>query len=341
VLDRALAVDLGGSAARIRHRLLAAWITMQAGAIGPARVALTDVVAGAGRLEPRDELLAAGLDVALARRAADLPLLTAAWARAREAIVHHPVDLYALQPLGELVVAAARLRERSWVQPHLAEAQALLGRLDDPPLWAATVHWAGLHASLISEDAAEGDRHAAALERAAGTGGGTTRYVTAMAVAARRWLELAAGTVDAAAVEVAARGLHAVGLTWEGGRLAGQAAVRTHDRRDMLALLGCARALQSGPAPAAATPVSLDPATAAAPPGDAADGALSDREREVAELVLEGLTYRQIGERLFISAKTVEYHVARMRQRLGSGSRSELFAQLRSLVDPSHRTSGP
>jgi DNA-binding CsgD family transcriptional regulator len=72
----------------------------------------------------------------------------------------------------------------------------------------------------------------------------------------------------------------------------------------------------------------LDPAS------DGADGPLSDREREVAGLVLEGLTYRQIGERLFISAKTVEHHVARMRQRLGSGSRGELFAHLRQIVGP-------
>jgi DNA-binding CsgD family transcriptional regulator len=61
-------------------------------------------------------------------------------------------------------------------------------------------------------------------------------------------------------------------------------------------------------------------------------GAISGREREVAELVLSGLTYKQIGEQLFISAKTVENHVARMRQRLGSGSRGELFAHLRMLV---------
>jgi DNA-binding CsgD family transcriptional regulator len=59
---------------------------------------------------------------------------------------------------------------------------------------------------------------------------------------------------------------------------------------------------------------------------------LSDREREVAELILTGLTYRQIGQRLFISAKTVEHHVARMRQRLDVTSRDELFAQLRMCV---------
>jgi DNA-binding CsgD family transcriptional regulator len=62
---------------------------------------------------------------------------------------------------------------------------------------------------------------------------------------------------------------------------------------------------------------------------------LSEREREVAELVLTGLTYRQIGERLFISAKTVEHHVARMRQRLDVTSRDELFAQLRMFIGAS------
>ena len=77
-------------------------------------------------------------------------------------------------------------------------------------------------------------------------------------------------------------------------------------------------------------PVADAPATDAPVPAE--DGQLSEREREVAALVLEGLTYKQIGERLFISAKTVEHHVARMRQPLGSGSRGDLFAQLRSIL---------
>jgi DNA-binding NarL/FixJ family response regulator len=42
---------------------------------------------------------------------------------------------------------------------------------------------------------------------------------------------------------------------------------------------------------------------------------LSEREREVAELLLLGMPYRDIGAQLFISAKTVEHHVARIRRR--------------------------
>ncbi len=73
-------------------------------------------------------------------------------------------------------------------------------------------------------------------------------------------------------------------------------------------------------------------AAESAPQGGSRNITLSEREREVAVLVLAGLTHKQIGERLFISAKTVEHHVARMRQRLGSGSRGELFARLRVLI---------
>lgn len=345
VLERALRVGLGGRGSVTRHRLLLGWIALFRGATGAARSALALASPPGAVLEPRDELLAAALDVALARRAGDLAVLMTAWGRAREAIVRHPVDLFVLQQLGELWVAATRLRESSWVRPHLDEATDLLSRLGDPALWAAPLHWAGLQAAILSESREAAKRHAAALEAAADG----SRYAAAMAAAAQHWVRLLDGEVDPAGVEAAARGLHAVGMAWEGGKLAGQAAIRTHDRKAMTALLGCARALQStGPA-ARAVAVEADtdgdartiPATAAEAEqllpdatSDGVDGPLSDREREVAGLVLEGLTYRQIGERLFISAKTVEHHVARMRQRLGSGSRGELFAHLRQIVGP-------
>ena len=59
---------------------------------------------------------------------------------------------------------------------------------------------------------------------------------------------------------------------------------------------------------------------------------LSDREREVAELLLLGMPYRDIGSQLFISAKTVEHHVARIRRRLGAESRSEMLSMLRAML---------
>ena len=63
---------------------------------------------------------------------------------------------------------------------------------------------------------------------------------------------------------------------------------------------------------------------------------LSDREREVLALVAEGLTNRQIGERLVISENTVRNHVGSILEKLGLTSRTQAAAEaIRSrLIDP-------
>ncbi|MFE0464573.1 response regulator [Kitasatospora sp. NPDC058965] len=50
---------------------------------------------------------------------------------------------------------------------------------------------------------------------------------------------------------------------------------------------------------------------------DAALAALTPREREILALVGEGLTNRQIGERLYLAEKTVKNHVSRLLAKLG------------------------
>jgi two-component system response regulator DctR len=52
---------------------------------------------------------------------------------------------------------------------------------------------------------------------------------------------------------------------------------------------------------------------------------LSVREREVLERVLAGKPSRRIAEELFISVKTVEFHRARIMQKLDVASAAELF----------------
>ena len=157
-----------------------------------------------------------------------------------------------------------------------------------------------------------------------------------LAAAGRAWMQVLSGDFEGSDVESAARGLQSIGLANDGSRLAGQAAIRTTDRKVMVALLGCARALQAS-GPGAATSVVDDGGDDVPDPQStlrpAAAPMLSEREREVAELVLTGLTYRQIGQRLFISSKTVEHHVASLSVKTGVERRAQLVAlAARSLI---------
>jgi DNA-binding NarL/FixJ family response regulator len=51
---------------------------------------------------------------------------------------------------------------------------------------------------------------------------------------------------------------------------------------------------------------------------------LSAREREVMQLLARGYTYREIGQRLFISVKTVESHASNVLRKLQLSNRNEL-----------------
>ncbi|MEU5910420.1 LuxR C-terminal-related transcriptional regulator [Micromonospora sp. NPDC047527] len=331
VLHRAQAAGVGGPLLARRHRLLQAWILMVRGQTLAAAERLASVTADGRPLESRDLLFAAALRMGIGRRTSDLGALKRGWGQALEAVVRHPVDLFTLLPLGELAIAGARLGDLARLEPYLREGWALLGRLDTPALWSVPLHWSGLHGAILTDEPTAADDHVAALLAVANH----SRYAAVVAAAAESWVEVLRGVVDPVRVQAAARGLHDTGLCWDGARLAGQAAIRTADRRAMTTLLECARVLQGrppgvtgGPRP---TPGESTTQVADAIAGPAQQG-LSDREYEVAELVLAGLTYREIGARLFISAKTVEHHVARMRNRLNCANRAELLALLRTVV---------
>jgi DNA-binding NarL/FixJ family response regulator len=65
--------------------------------------------------------------------------------------------------------------------------------------------------------------------------------------------------------------------------------------------------------------------------GSEVGSALTPREREILELLAEGLTMQQIGRRLGISARTVETHVAKLYRKLSVRTRVQAVARAASL----------
>jgi len=53
---------------------------------------------------------------------------------------------------------------------------------------------------------------------------------------------------------------------------------------------------------------------------------LSERELQIVELIAEGLTNREIGERLYLSEKTIKHHISEILAKLGFTRRSEIAA---------------
>lgn len=319
VLTRALDGRIGGDLLAARHRLLLGWVAMTAGDLATA-AEHRDAVSGL-TLEARDELFFATLELGLARRASDLVGLQRSWNRAYQASMRQQTDLFTLLPLGELAIAAARTGAFAKLSGQLERAHGLLSRLGEPPLWTVSLVWHELHAAITLEDAEAAKAHLATLSSHAHCG----RHPHALATAAQSWLAVLSGTFDPAVISSAAAELHELGLRWDAARLAGQAAIRTSDRKAMVQLLEAARQFQG-------TAARREPGASAEPAGGTGLAALSERELEVARLVVEGLTYKQAGSKLFISGKTVEHHMARIRGKLGAADRRELLATLRELL---------
>ena len=310
-----------------RHRLLLGWVRMQDGQLGSAVADAASV--GGASLHRRDALWAAALNTAIARRSGDGGAVQKHWYAAMEVLAEYSVDLFSLLPLGEMWVAAARMRQVDRLQHSLDEAFALLTSLGDPVLWSVPLHWAGVHAGILANSPEAVAPHGHALTAASAN----STFAKALAGAGRTWLRVLANHVDIDEVTAAARALSQFGLTWDATRLAGQAALQTPDGRVSGTMLQLARDLKL------TTAVDDGPGGESAPATAAPTGAsrqqssrLSDREREVAELLLLGMPYRDIGSQLFISSKTVEHHVARIRRRLGAESRSEMLSMLRAIL---------
>jgi DNA-binding CsgD family transcriptional regulator len=288
-----------------RRRLLAAWLDLRAGRLADAHTGLA--AAGDLPLLRRDALLAAAITVGLARRTGDEGALRATWHRIAPVLHGADVELFLLEAWGELSAGATLVApyERDGIVDAMAAAVARAG---SPP-WACAIEaWWALQRAVL---AGSGDTGAAA--------GTLTRLAEAeprvrpRAAAAHAWATSLAGRPDPETVASAAEALADAGQPWEAATLCGTAAARVSDPAAERDLLGTGRTIS---ARIATTEKSAN--------------GLSHRECSVGELLLDGLTHKEIGARLYISPKTVEQHVARLRQKLDATNRSELIAALRT-----------
>ncbi|HEV7759754.1 MAG TPA: LuxR C-terminal-related transcriptional regulator, partial [Acidimicrobiales bacterium] len=312
LLSRAIERDVGGRCLRQRHRLLLGWVGMRSGRWSAAQAALDET--RNQQLSPRELLLASAIDAGLARRAGDLARLGEAWKGAEGVLLRHPADLLSLDPIGELAISASRLGLWDRVSAKARELGDVMRALDEPALWVLPLRWIGLQVALASDD------HDAAVRRATEVEAVVPVHprLRALADAARTWVAILGGTVEPKRVGAASKGLQALGLTWEASRLTGQAAIRSPDPSVTRALLEQARDLKAALPSAEADET---PTTASV---------LSEREQMVAQYIVDGLTYKEIGAQLYISPKTVEHHVAKIRQKLGATTRAEMLAALRT-----------
>ena len=124
------------------------------------------------------------------------------------------------------------------------------------------------------------------------------------------------------------------GAVWEASQLVSHAAVRCEDQAAARGLLDVARRLRAEMEWGAADTRSAGPNTDAS--GTAklrttgGSFELTPRQREVALLLLEGRSYKEMAELLFTSVKTLERHVTDIRAKIGATDRSTLFAALRA-----------
>jgi DNA-binding NarL/FixJ family response regulator/tetratricopeptide (TPR) repeat protein len=304
-----------------RVMLLAGWAALREGDLAAARTALE--TAGSHRANNDTNsasstvtLLTLGLQAALLRQSGDL---TAGGQLARQApplLVGTPIDLWTIEAAGELAVLLHRFGQARPAETLTSTAFALLERLGHPPLWAVRFHWARLQVGVAIRQIDRLDEPVAALRHLADAHHELEHYAAAAAL----WHDVLAGKVDADRLAAVLAALTEMGLSWDASELAGQAAIRVDDGALAKSLLSQAREMRAATGPPG--PGAIDSSGAVTAAG------LSERECEVGRLVLEGRTHRDIGGQLFISPKTVEHHVAHIRQKLGATSRAEFLAAL-------------
>ena len=300
------------------------------------RTCCADVFAANGRVDAAEEELVAAIRelseagqrsrcVNPAARLAEIRVLQGRFGEADELLAGFEEEpdatraAVALRLARGQTEAAAALLERRLVElgPGNVLGAPLLEQLVD--------------ANLAGGRIDEAERVAEELAALAGRSG--RERIAAMGALARGRVAMAAGNAEVAAslLRDAVNGFAALGLRLDAARarhalaraLAGDsrelAVDMARQARNELDALGASREADA----AAAFLRSLGAKEPAAP---RSSGLLTRREAEVLALVADGLSNRELAERLFISPKTAEHHVSRILGKLGVKTRAEATA---------------
>ncbi|HET8779621.1 MAG TPA: LuxR C-terminal-related transcriptional regulator, partial [Agromyces sp.] len=229
--------------------------------------------------------------------------LDAAWAAVTAVPPSELVSLPGLgMPVLALTAAVLAARRSRHGEPSAADAAAILASVratfDELPHWDTVPRWRAVFDAEVAGAAGIGDDPTAWAAAAAAVDHPTIPvYVLPHALLRQAQAELAAGD-RAAAAETAAR------------------AVRAGEASGVMLFARLAREF-AGQAGLALAGERADAA------GRATGVGLTEREAQVLDLIAEGLSNGQIGERLFISTKTASVHVSAILRKLGVGSRTE------------------
>jgi ATP/maltotriose-dependent transcriptional regulator MalT len=248
----------------------------------------------------------------------------------------HPATAYALAALrlaqGESAVAASIIRRRlRELDEQSLEGAALVGLLIEAEIARGAREEAATRAERLAElgSGADSDLIVAHGERALGRSlladgdlaVATSHLERALAAFSRLEMPLDAGRTRMLLAQALAKSERETAIA------EGRSALACFEE------LGAAR-----DADAAASFLRML-GVKAARAGPKGVGVLTKREREVLALLGEGLSNPEIAERLFLSRKTVEHHVASVLSKLELSGRGEATAY--ALRNSTQRTSGP
>lgn len=226
------------------------------------------------------------------------------------------VDVLTFDALCELYLGAQRVDARREARELRQGLDDFVSQIGSPVLWQVRRRWNAVEAAIAGGDTEAVRTAADALASIPGV----DDVLAPLVAAAKQWVRVFDGQIDKTSLDQVLDDLEDHGFVWEAAALAGQAAIRTTNSDIARELLQRGREFRKASPEAGVT----------SPAG------LSEREIEIGQLVLAGHSYKEIGATCFISPKTVEHHIAHIRQKLAAVGvpRAEFRAALEADLRP-------